>query len=302
MRGIDRPGAIPAMPSMGELDDLRTNLRQLIELERASGVEWLPMPRTSAPSTSAPSAVMPITAATQTNPRREDEYSPPVAVAATPARSAPEQPLAQDRWTAPADLIEQPAALALPRIATDIAACQRCGLCATRKQTVPGEGNPTPAVVFVGEGPGQEEDETGRPFVGAAGHLLDRMIIAMGLSRSEVFIVNAIKCRPPGNRNPEPEEIAACHPFLMAQLAVLRPQVICTLGNVPLRALFGPDIAGITRVRGQRRDWQGIPVIPTFHPSYLLRNESGKKPAWDDLKAVLTLLGRTPPAPMRREG
>ncbi len=279
------------MPGMGELADLRTNLRQLIELERASGVEWLPMPHAPAPSAAA---------AQPTAPRASD-YSPPPAVAALPARGAPEPQLAQttqlsaqDRWTAPADLIEQPAAQALPRIAMDIAACQRCGLCATRKQTVPGEGNPTPAVVFIGEVPDQEDDDSGRPFMGAAGQLLDRMITAMGLSRSEVFLLNAIKCRPPGNRGPEADEIAACHPFLMAQLAVLRPQVICTLGTVPLRALFGADTPAINRVRGQRRDWQGIPVIPTFHPSYLLRNESGKKPAWEDLKAVLALLGRTP--------
>jgi DNA polymerase len=146
------------------------------------------------------------------------------------------------------------------------------------------------------EGPGRDEDEQGRPFVGAAGQLLDKMIHAMGFRREQVYICNAVKCRPPGNRNPEPEELAACHPFLMAQLAVLRPKVMCTLGNIPLRALFGPEVGGITRIRGTRLEWQGIPVYPTFHPSYLLRNEAAKKPAWEDLKLVLAELGREPPA------
>jgi uracil-DNA glycosylase len=218
-------------------------------------------------------------------------FAPPVAPAATPAAKAP-----VDLWTAPADLITQPADAALTTIHEAIAACQRCGLCEGRTHTVPGEGNPQPELVFVGEGPGRDEDLAGRPFVGAAGELLDRMIVAMGLQRSETFICNVVKCRPPGNRNPEPDEMAACHPFLMAQLSVLRPKVICTLGNIPLRALFGAEVPGITRSRGKRMEWQGIPVYPTFHPSYLLRNDSAKKPAWEDLKAVLAELGRTPPA------
>jgi len=275
------------MPSMGELDDVRTNLRQLIELERASGVDWLPMPTATAPAAAIPETA-PLPASPSARTERRDAQ-PPVPSA------QPAAPAAPDIWTAPADLIDQAPAAALATIADAVAACRRCGLCATRTKTVPGEGNATPELVFVGEGPGADEDQSGRPFVGAAGQLLDKMIQAMGFARGDVFIANAIKCRPPGNRTPEPPEINACHPFLMAQLAVLRPKVICTLGNVPLRALFGHDTPGITKVRGQRRDWQGIPVIPTFHPSYLLRNESGKKPAWEDLKAVLALLGRTPP-------
>lgn len=267
---------------MGEADDIRNNLRQLIELERESGVEWLPLPPKPAPSSPAPAALAANPAPTAA-PR----------VAALPVAT---EAITSEAWTAPGDLITQPADQALACINAAIAACTRCRLCSTRSTTVPGEGKATPELVFVGEGPGRDEDEQGRPFVGAAGQLLDRMIQAMGFQRSDVYICNAVKCRPPGNRNPEPDELAACHPFLMAQLAVLRPRVICTLGNIPLRSLFGADTPGITRMRGQRLEWQGIPVYPTFHPSYLLRNESAKKPAWDDLKAVLAELGREPPA------
>ncbi len=134
--------------------------------------------------------------------------------------------------------------------------------------------------MFVGEGPGADEDASGRPFVGAAGQLLDKMIGAMGLAREQVFICNVVKCRPPGNRAPEPEEMAACLPFLEAQLGVLRPKVICLLGATPLKTLLG--LSGITRLHGQRQEWRGIPVIPSFHPAYLLRNPEAKKPAWED--------------------
>ncbi|MBA3708548.1 MAG: uracil-DNA glycosylase, partial [Planctomycetes bacterium] len=161
--------------------------------------------------------------------------------------------------------------------------------------TVPGEGNPQPELMFIGEGPGAEEDLQGRPFVGPAGQLLDRMISAMGFSRAEVFIANVVKCRPPANRTPLPEEIAACLAYLHRQIQAAHPRIICTLGNVPLRALFGAEQPGITKVRGQRLTWNGITVIPTFHPSYLLRNASAKKPCWEDLLVVLSALGRQPP-------
>ncbi|MBA3687195.1 MAG: uracil-DNA glycosylase [Planctomycetes bacterium] len=181
-------------------------------------------------------------------------------------------------------------------IAAVAATCRRCPLCTTRTTVVPGEGSATAQLLFIGEAPGAEEDASGRPFVGPAGELLDRMIVAMGLSRAEVFITNVVKCRPPGNRVPEPNEVATCMPFLRAQIAALKPRIICTLGNVPLKALFGEEVPGITRSRGQKMSYQGIPVIPTFHPSYLLRNPAAKKPCWDDLRVVLRELGRTPPA------
>lgn len=186
-------------------------------------------------------------------------------------------------------------AQALQMIADGVAACERCGLCRQRRNSVPGEGNPQPELLFIGEGPGADEDRQGRPFVGAAGQLLDKMIKAMGFEREEVFIANIVKCRPPGNRTPEEAEAASCLPWLEQQVSVLQPKIICTLGNTPLRALSGNQRAGITRQRGQPFQWQHIPVIPTFHPSYLLRNAEAKKPCWEDLQAVLKVLGRSAP-------
>jgi DNA polymerase len=185
--------------------------------------------------------------------------------------------------------------MTLDTIAQRIRACQACGLCRTRTNPVPGEGHAQPELLFVGEGPGADEDAQGRPFVGRSGELLTKMIEAMGLSRNTVFIGNIVKCRPPDNRTPDPAEIAACLPFLHEQIALLKPKVICTLGNTPLRALLGDDKLGITKVRGTRQDYRGIPLIPTYHPAYLLRNPPMKKPCWEDLQEVLKLLGRTPP-------
>ncbi len=187
------------------------------------------------------------------------------------------------------------AAEQLETIATAVAACTRCGLCEKRKNSVPGEGHAEAELMFIGEGPGADEDRQGRPFVGAAGQLLDKMINAMGFERSDVYIANIVKCRPPGNRTPEEDEAAACMPWLEQQINIIQPKIICTLGNTPLRALSGNPKAGITRMRGKEFMWQDIPVIPTFHPSYLLRNAEAKKPCWEDLKLVVSKLGRELP-------
>ena len=164
--------------------------------------------------------------------------------------------------------------------------CKRCKLCSGRKNLVFGVGNPKARLVFVGEGPGAEEDNQGIPFVGAAGQLLTKMIAAMGYSRDEVYICNVVKCRPPGNRNPEPDEIQACQPFLEAQLNAIRPSVIIALGKFAAQTLARTDTP-ITRLRGQWREYVGIPLMPTFHPAYLLRNPAEKKAAWADLQAVM---------------
>lgn len=169
------------------------------------------------------------------------------------------------------------------------------GLESTSASGAKSRSKPSAELLFIGEGPGPEEEALGRPFVGPAGQLLDKMIAAMGLARADVFITDVVKCRLPANRNPDPQEIAACIPFLHRQIAALAPKVICTLGNVPLRALFGAEQPGITSSRGKRLEWNGRVVIPTFHPSYLLRNEQAKKPAWEDLLSVLRELGREPP-------
>jgi DNA polymerase len=183
--------------------------------------------------------------------------------------------------------------------------CQRCKLCHGRNHLVFGQGHPQPLVAFVGEGPGAEEDRTGLPFVGAAGDLLNRMINAMGeearkrgydeiagrLRREQVYICNVVKCRPPGNRTPEQDEVGACGPFLRAQLGALRPKIIVALGRTPTHFLLSTG-APLTRLRGHFASYEGIPVMPTYHPAYLLRTESAKRQAWDDLKMVIEELHR----------
>lgn len=172
--------------------------------------------------------------------------------------------------------------------------CQRCGLHAQRTQTVFARGNPQAELCFVGEGPGADEDAQGEPFVGRAGQLLDRMIAAIGFERDEVYICNIVKCRPPGNRKPQPEEMTACQPFLNEQLALVGPKVIVALGATAAEGLLGRLPGGITRTRGQWRLYnRTIPVMPTFHPAYVLRNPRVARPlVWEDLKAVAERLGR----------
>lgn len=182
----------------------------------------------------------------------------------------------------------------LESIARAVAACSKCPLHETRTKTVPGQGNGQPEIMFIGEAPGADEDRQGLAFVGRAGQLLTRMIEAMGLTRDDVFIANIIKCRPPGNRNPHPDEMATCMPYLKKQIAVLKPRVIIALGSVSAKALLSVD-TGITKLRGNWFAFEGIDLMPTFHPAYLLRNPSAKHEAWEDLKAVLTRLGRKPP-------
>ena len=186
----------------------------------------------------------------------------------------------------------------LQRIARRIARCRRCPLHESRTRTVPGKGPARPEIVFVGEGPGAEEDRAGEPFVGAAGHLLTRMIAAMGFAREEVWIGNVVKCRPPGNRTPYPEEMEACLPFLREQIGVLKPRVIICLGSTAAKGLLGVS-RGITQIRGRWHEFAGIPVMPTFHPAYLLRNPDQKRTVWQDLLAVLDFLGRKPPRSRR---
>lgn len=173
--------------------------------------------------------------------------------------------------------------------------CTSCELHAGRKQTVFSRGTGSSRICFIGEGPGAEEDEQGEPFVGAAGQLLDRMIAAMGLGRDEVYVCNVVKCRPPNNRKPEPGEMAACSGFLRRQLELLNPEVIVALGGTAVTGLLGLT-EGITRLRGTFRLYQGrIPVMPTFHPAYLLRTPGAKREVWADLKAVLQHVGRAVP-------
>lgn len=182
---------------------------------------------------------------------------------------------------------------AMEAIRQELENCDRCKLCEGRKNIVFGSGNVRAKLVFVGEAPGRDEDIQGLPFVGRAGQLLTKIIESIGLSREEIYIANIIKCRPPGNRNPLPEEIASCFPYLLRQLEVIQPDIICALGKFSAQTLTGSS-EPISRLRGNFFDFHGIKLIPTFHPAYLLRNPQGKKQVWEDMKAIrreLELLG-----------
>jgi uracil-DNA glycosylase family 4 len=181
----------------------------------------------------------------------------------------------------------------LERIRADIGDCTRCRLHKARTNIVFGVGNPKAELVFVGEGPGHDEDIQGEPFVGRAGKLLTQMIEAMGLKRSDVYICNVVKCRPPENRLPEKDEIATCSPFLARQLAVINPKVICCLGACAAQTVLETN-QGISRFRGEWFDYRGSKLIATYHPAYLLRNPAAKGEVWKDLQKVMSVLGLQP--------
>ena len=186
--------------------------------------------------------------------------------------------------------------LALKSLARKVSSCVACRLCKTRKQTVFADGSPAARIMFIGEAPGADEDAQGVPFVGRAGQLLTRMIEdGMGLPRMSVYIANVLKCRPPDNRNPEPDEIASCRGYLERQIDLVKPEVLVALGKFAAQFLLETE-EGIMRLRGKWGSYRGIPVMPTFHPSFLLRQPAQKKEAWEDLLAVLAKLGIEPPA------
>ncbi len=178
----------------------------------------------------------------------------------------------------------------LEEVREELGECTRCKLHKGRHNIVFGVGNPKARLMFVGEAPGEDEDLQGFPFVGKAGQLLTKMIEAMGLRRDDVYICNTVKCRPPNNRNPEPDELEACEPFLKGQLAAVRPEAIVTLGKFAAQSLLR-DGTPISRLRGNWREYQGIPVMPTFHPAYLLRSPQEKGKVWADLQEVMKKLG-----------
>jgi uracil-DNA glycosylase family 4 len=184
---------------------------------------------------------------------------------------------------------------ALAAVRAELGDCRRCRLAGGRKTIVFGQGNPEAELMFVGEAPGADEDEQGLAFVGRAGQLLTDIIEkGMKLRRADVFIANVLKCRPPQNRNPEPDEILACQPFLDAQIHAIKPRILVGLGKFGAQYLL-KTAEPITRLRGRMGEYQGIPVMPTYHPAYLLRNASGKKDVWEDMKVVLRFLGRPVP-------
>jgi DNA polymerase len=179
--------------------------------------------------------------------------------------------------------------MTIPLLLRKVESCTKCGLSKTRRTVVFGEGNDRADLLFVGEAPGEEEDFQGRPFVGRAGKLLDQMIERIGVKRADVFICNVLKCSPPNNRDPEPAEAEACKPYLFAQIELIRPRIICTLGKHAYNTLLGTD-ERITRIRGRLTEFKGITLLPTYHPSFLLRNQSAVKDAYEDMAKLKELL------------
>ncbi len=225
---------------------------------------------------------------------------PAPALSPAPALEVRPLPVAAPRPLAP--IVEQgPAATSasqkgsgspgLLAIRADLGDCRRCKLAGGRTTLVFGVGAPRAELMFVGEGPGADEDLQGEPFVGKGGQLLTKMIEAMGYRREQVYIANVVKCRPPGNRDPEPDEIEACEPFLRRQIEAVGPKVIVALGKFAAHTLLRSTIP-ITRLRGQWSEYQGVKLMPTFHPAYLLRSPAEKVKAWEDLKLVMAALGR----------
>ncbi|TWT77120.1 Uracil DNA glycosylase superfamily protein [Posidoniimonas polymericola] len=251
--------------------DYRRALEQCLEGLLAAGVRQLP--RSTAPltlqETAAEPAPSPSTGQTTIDPPL------PAAAAQTPA-------------ALPASVTAAPT---LDVLQGQVADCRRCDeLARTRTQTVFGVGDPNARLCFMGEAPGADEDRQGEPFVGRAGQLLDKIIQACRMQRSEVYILNTLKCRPPGNRNPKPEEAANCSGFLNRQLELIDPEFICCLGAVAAQSLLQTQTP-IGRLRGGVHDYRGIKVVCTYHPAYLLRNPAAKKDAWDDMKMLMSLMG-----------
>ncbi|HWA75590.1 MAG TPA: uracil-DNA glycosylase [Polyangiaceae bacterium] len=271
-----------------ELSEIAQAIRAQLEWHQACGSSGVPRSSPADLARLAPEGP---------EPARELAAPAPsaVAVAAAGAPSPPARvaPVELPGASAPVDAEERLRRLAV--LADDARACTRCVLHVERKQAVFARGTGSSGLCFVGEGPGADEDLQGYPFVGAAGQLLDRMIEAMGIGRDEVYVCNIVKCRPPKNRKPEPEEMAACVPYLEEQVTLIAPQVIVALGATAVQGLLGTS-EGITRLRGKWKLYKGrIPVMPTFHPAYLLRTPGAKREVWDDLQAVLRQMGRAIP-------
>jgi len=217
--------------------------------------------------------------------------APPPAPAPTASAPQPPPAAAKAQAVSPKAAKTPGKAALLEALQTEeVGDCQRCRLCKSRTKIVFGVGNPEARLMFVGEGPGRDEDAQGIPFVGRAGQLLTDIIKAMKFSRDDVYIANIVKCRPPENRTPEPDEIEACRGFLEAQIGIIAPEVIVCLGAVAAHTLLDTTL-GITKIRGEMRMFNGIPVMPTYHPAYLLRSPNKKRDVWEDMKQVMGLLG-----------
>ena len=288
---------------MSDGSDLREELRELVQHTRA-WVSWLrdsgldevevsgdPAQLLSAPAKGERRRPVAPTTAPQPAPQPAPAQPAPAAARPAPAPAAPTAPAATDVDDDPAERRRRLAVLA-----EEVSRCTKCRLHESRTNTAFARGNPDGDIIFIGEGPGMQEDRQGIPFVGKAGQLLDKMIVAMGYGRDEVYVANIVKCRPPDNRKPEPDEVEACAPYLEEQLSLVRPKVMVALGATGVQGLIGTTM-GITRMRGQWKLYKGrIPLMPTFHPAYLLRQPAKKREVWNDLKQVMKRLGKEPPS------
>ncbi len=288
----------------------RRHLQQHLELAAQAYGPDLPLPpgtvvpRAFAATTPPPAQT--VSAAIAPPPAPVSPRTPPATAPAAPATPPPAREPATAAPTATPSSApgsasgsadDDPVAQ-LQRLRNEVLPCTRCKLHQGRQHTVFGEGNPRARVMFIGEAPGAREDQSGRPFVGDAGQLLDRILTgAMGLQRQDVYIANINKCRPPGNRAPEADEVAACLPFLRQQIEIVRPEVLVCLGRTAAQNLLSTT-ASTTALRGRELDYLGIPVVVTWHPAYLLREPAHKRETWEDIKRVNRLLGRpeVPPA------
>jgi uracil-DNA glycosylase len=274
----------------------RNRLRLWLRGERAFGLTMIAVPRGAMQEISA--APVPVAASEPVMPKRELKPPPP----ASPTTDEPAPllipPPSVPSFDAPLLPREQKIVRLQQMDTGEVKVCTRCRLHATRTNTVFGEGDPDAPIFFIGEGPGENEDLQGRPFVGRAGQLLDRMIAGMGLKREQVYIANIVKCRPPNNRVPGTDEVDTCTPYLERQLEIVRPRVIVTLGRPATTYMLNTKLA-MNRLRGQWQTWRGIKLMPTFHPSYVLRTytEEVRAAVWSDLKKVLVELGM--PVPKR---
>ena len=302
----DDPAApAPAAAPLEELGGIVADLRAWTTWAGDAGLHSLTASRAAAPAAAlmpaasgAPASALPSSGASPwptRPPLPRTPAAPPPPPAPTPQLVQPGLLPALAAKAAPASVRAAGAGkVSLPTlesVLTEIGEnCTRCKLGKGRTKLVFGTGSPTARLLFVGEAPGEDEDLSGIPFVGKAGQLLGKMIEAMGLSRETVYICNTVKCRPPNNRNPEPDELASCEPFLLGQLGAIRPEVIVTLGKFAAQALLR-DQTPISRMRGAWREYQGIPTMPTFHPAYLLRSPGEKGKVWSDLQQVMKKLG-----------
>ncbi len=277
------------------MDD-RTRSRLLLSLrsEAAMGLNFV-----DAPAADPPPAGAEVAAPAQPHAPRPAAITPVTRPAPAAAAAALFAPAASADVLGGTSLPAEQRRLTLKLLdENEVKGCPKCRLSETRTQTVFGEGDPEAAIFFVGEGPGENEDLTGRPFVGRAGQLLDKMIAGMGLAREQVYIANVCKCRPPGNRVPAPDEAAACMPYLVKQVEVVRPKVIVTLGLTAAKYMLGDNKLAMGKIRGQWHAWRGVRLMPTFHPAYVLRTPTPavRRAVWDDLKLVLAEVGLSVPA------